>query len=193
MVVEKALQIVRESGYESVSARSLGAALGSSSSPIFTLFSGMEEVMEEVRKAGQRLFDDFVSDTIDYVPAFKEFGLRLICFAREEPNLFQLIFLRKDATIIDMQPIVKECMDQMKGVYGLSEEQLSILFKQMWVFGCGLADLSAQEPALYTEKTVSEMITIQFTAVVTLLKSGRPIVNVEPRRRRPGESVVLDM
>lgn len=47
-IVAAGLRIVRASGYEAVSARSLGKELSTSSSPIFTLFKDMNEVMDAI-------------------------------------------------------------------------------------------------------------------------------------------------
>ena len=44
-IVEKALDLVRRKGLDALTARELGAALGSSSRPIFTLYNNMEEVI----------------------------------------------------------------------------------------------------------------------------------------------------
>lgn len=43
-ITEAGLQIVREKGTDSLTARALGEKLGSSSCPVFTVFKNMEEV-----------------------------------------------------------------------------------------------------------------------------------------------------
>lgn len=48
----------------------------------------MEELLGEVRKTAQIQFMNYVADSVKYVPAFKEFGMRLIRFSREEPELY---------------------------------------------------------------------------------------------------------
>ena len=71
-IVAAGLRIVRSSGLEAVSARALGRELGTSSSPMFTMFKDMNEVMNGVT---------------GYFPAFKEFGLRLVAFAKENNSV----------------------------------------------------------------------------------------------------------
>ena len=54
-ITEAGLQIVREKGADSLTARALGEKLGSSSCPIFTVFKNMEEVQQSVIKHLQRV------------------------------------------------------------------------------------------------------------------------------------------
>lgn len=86
--MQKAFEIVRANGIEALSARSLARALGSSSRPIFTLFKSMEDVHSEVREKALQVFNSYVADVSDYLPAFKEYGRRLVTFANSEVQLF---------------------------------------------------------------------------------------------------------
>ena len=49
------LEIVRAGGEDSLTARALSKALHCSSSPIFTVYEGMDKIKEDVRTAGQSL------------------------------------------------------------------------------------------------------------------------------------------
>ena len=187
-MVEKALDLVRRKGIDALTARELGAALGSSSRPIFTLYNNMEEVNADVKKAAQQLFSDYVADVNDYTPAFKEFGLRLVRFAREEQNLFNLLFFHKNADVSnEIHPKAMECLDVICSDYGISKEQAIKLFGQLWVFTCGLALLSSKDPAFYFDELVSEMISLQFVSTLSFLKSGKPLVSPTPHLRSENE------
>lgn len=192
-IVEKALQIVRKKGPEALSARALGAALGTSSSPIFTVFKSMDEVMGEVRQLAHQRFDNYVADVTDYIPAFKEFGMRLFRFARQEQNLYRFLFLGKDAEPGSTITKVRECLDAICQDYGISQEQSELLFRQMWTFTCGLAVQSNMEPKQYSEEAVGEMLTCQFIAMMDFIKSGRPVLNVIPHKRMEGERTTLEI
>ena len=56
-VISAALGIVRENGFDALTARELGARLGSSARPIFTLYSGMEEVLRDTVRAARDLYN----------------------------------------------------------------------------------------------------------------------------------------
>ena len=54
-MIDAALDIVREKGIDALTARSLGARMGSSTRPMFTYFSTVSELKEAVRvRAAER-------------------------------------------------------------------------------------------------------------------------------------------
>ena len=58
-ITEIALGIVAESGVESLNARSLAEAMGTSTRPIFTAFRNMEELESAVRESAMKVFGQF--------------------------------------------------------------------------------------------------------------------------------------
>lgn len=48
-VVDTAIELIKDKGIEALTARELGAKLGSSARPIFTVFRNMEELISAVR------------------------------------------------------------------------------------------------------------------------------------------------
>jgi len=92
-IISKAFEMTRQKGIDAVVARELGKELGTSSSPIFTAFKNMEELQREVRKVAMREFEAYVRDAVNYTPAFKYVGLKMIEFAMKEPKLFQLLYI----------------------------------------------------------------------------------------------------
>lgn len=55
-IINAGLEIVRRDGFEALTARALGAELGSSARPVFTVFESMEEVQNEVISAARSLY-----------------------------------------------------------------------------------------------------------------------------------------
>ena len=180
-IIGACLEIIRSDGPDALSARSICKKLGCSVAPLFWVFENMEQLLGEVRKAAQTLFIDYVADSIDYVPAFKEFGIRLIRFSREEPGLFHYLFLEKDAEVGFADSVITECLKRIEPHFGLSSEQSGFIFRQIWPFACGLAGLCNRAPGLYTEEMVSQMLSNQFQALLMLVKSGKEVVNIIPK------------
>ena len=58
-IIDAAFEMVRRDGFEILTARSLGAKLGSSARPIFTVFKSMDEVQEEVLRKAKRLYESY--------------------------------------------------------------------------------------------------------------------------------------
>lgn len=187
------LEVIRRQGVEALTARALSKQLGCSLSPIFTVFKDMDEIHIAVRQAAAALFDDYVKDVIDYQPAFKEYGMSLIRFAKQEQNVFQL-FLERGNSLLDNAPgIALKCLDEIKESYQLTDNQVRILYRQLWAFTCGIAVLATQSPEDYPEELISEMISTQFLSTLSFLKSGRPVVNVTPHLKVEGENTLIDL
>ena len=92
-IIEAALKIAADKGIRALTSRELGAALGSSARPIFTVFKNMEEVCSEVRKAALDKFNAYAEKAAVYTPVFKQIGLQMIFFATEQPKLYRLLFM----------------------------------------------------------------------------------------------------
>ena len=89
-IIETALNIVAEKGKSALNARDLGAALGTSTRPVFTAFKNMSELIEEVKKAAMKRFESYSRNEPE-VPAFKSVGMQMISFATNEPKLYQVL------------------------------------------------------------------------------------------------------
>ena len=88
-IIEAALNLAAEKGMRSLTARELGAALGSSTRPIFTAFKNMEEVLLEVRKAALERFEVYARRAMNFTPVYKELGVQMVLFAVEQPKLYR--------------------------------------------------------------------------------------------------------
>ena len=182
-IIDKALVILRQQGPEAISARSLCKALGCSVSPLFTVYKNMDELFSDLHAAAEKLFENYMADVIDYQPAFKEFGMRLVKFSREEPQLFHYLFLDKNSESIVADRKARECLQNIEGEYDLSEEQGLELYFQMWVFACGLSALCNKNPQKYSDSDISYLLSLQFSSVLTFLKSGREVLDITPIKR----------
>lgn len=75
-IVQIALDLVSEKGIGALNARNLGAAMGTSTRPVFTAFKNMNELTEEVKIAAMHRFDEYAKDDPETgVPAFQERGI----------------------------------------------------------------------------------------------------------------------
>ena len=64
-IVNAALNIVRKDGAAALNARSLAAAIGCSTQPLFSNFSSMEELDAEVIKTAYELYIGFINAEIE--------------------------------------------------------------------------------------------------------------------------------
>ena len=118
-MVEAALRVVREKGMESLSAKSMASALGTSTQPVFTAFGSMAGIKQAVYDAAVRVYDSYTEKGLREQIPFFGVGIQYIRFAREEPALYRLLFLtQKQARsygAMDAMLILDE-VDQLAGI-----------------------------------------------------------------------------
>ncbi|MBQ4601117.1 MAG: TetR/AcrR family transcriptional regulator [Oscillospiraceae bacterium] len=193
-IVAAALELVSEKGMEALTSRDLGARLGSSARPIFTVFSSMEEVQQAVRKAALVRFEEFAEKAVHYKPAFKQFGMQMILFARSEPKLYQLIWMsenREARSFDDVFPELGEvatvCVDVISRDYGLCYEEAMALFKQVWIFTFGIGAMCAAKVCHFSFEEINRLLGLEFMSMLMFIKSGR--LNQPTPVPKPYESI----
>ena len=139
-IVAAALELVSEKGMSALTSRDLGARLGSSARPIFTVFKSMEEVQEAVRDAAMKRFESYAERAVHYTPVFKQVGMQMILFAKEEPMLYQLGFMTNNHNVQSFDDIYErlgdvayQCLDVIQRDYGLTDREARIIFEHVWI------------------------------------------------------------
>lgn len=95
-IIDAAFAIVREQGADALSARTLASRLGCSVRPIFGAFANMEELRHAVWLSANEAYNDHARAAMEgggdkpYLAS----GLAYIDFARREPRLFAMLFMR---------------------------------------------------------------------------------------------------
>ena len=79
--------------------------------------------------------------------------------------------------------IAQDCLKQTAASFELTPAQTEQIFDQEWTFACGLAMLCNKNPEVYTDERISLSLSTQFMAQLTLIKSGREVVNIEPKKK----------
>ena len=179
-IVAAALELVSEKGIEALTARELGARLGSSARPIFTVFHSMEEVQEGVRATALKRFEGYAEKAIHYTPVFKQVGMQMILFAMEEPKLYQLVYMSENAGATDFEGIAQRlgdvaqlCVDVIQRDYGLSETDARSLFEHVWIYTFGIGALCATGMCRFSQDEIIQMLGQDFMAMLLYAKSGR--------------------
>lgn len=178
-ITAAALDLVSEKGLNALTARDLGNRLGSSARPIFTAFKNMEEVQQAVRDAARDRFVSYAQKAIHYTPAFKQLGMQMLLFAREEPRLYELLFMKNDG----MPHFLEEgylsrdkagilALEMIQKDYGLERENARKLFHHVWIFTFGIGALCATGMCHFSDEELNELLGQDFMAMLTQIKSG---------------------
>lgn len=179
-IVAAALELVSERGAEALTAKELGRALGSSASPIFTVFDGMGQVQQELRAAAMRRFEQFREGDLPPMPLFKRIGMKMVLFGVQEPKLYQLLFMQENGEAASFEDMFGELgetaelsMRALEQDYALSAGDAKRLFENMWIYTFGVGALCATRMCRFSEERLSEMLSTQFHALMLLLKTEK--------------------
>ena len=175
-IAEIALGIVAESGVESLNARSLAEAMGTSTRPIFTAFRNMEELESTVRESAMKVFGQYAEKETPDMPAFKQ----MITFAKEKPKLFRLLFMKEQAHTFNFEEMFSsmlgvtadKCIEYIMNDYSLSKEDAMTLFRHVWIFTYGIGVLLSSNICLFSENEISDMLSVQFRSMLIMIKSS---------------------
>ena len=179
-IIEVALDLTRKEGFNALTARGLGAKLGSSPKPIFTIFENMEAVQTEVRKAAKALYAEYVQIGLHQELAFKGVGTQYILFAIKEPKLFQLLFMSEQPqkpSVASILPIIDESYEQIlqsvQNGYGLGEKDAENLYRHLWIYTHGIAVLCATNMCSFTAEEISGMMTEVCRSLLKEIRTGK--------------------
>lgn len=149
-VINAAFEMTRENGIASVTARGVSARLGSSAKPIFGLFANMEELHREVIKAADGLYQSYLQEDMaaGKYPPYKASGMAYIRFAREEKELFKLLFMRdRSRDLSEKEQIHGAEMDYIIPLIckntGFDMSTARQFHLEMWIFVHGIAAMTA--------------------------------------------------
>lgn len=95
-ILETAFELARQEGFEGVTARKLAAKAGCSTQPIFRVYKNMEELEADMFEHAVTFFAHFYNNfDKSYKTPFVNVGMAYIEFARQEKNLFRMLFLKE--------------------------------------------------------------------------------------------------
>jgi AcrR family transcriptional regulator len=176
-IVEAALEISKQGGLSSITARSVAKSLGSSVAPIYVNFETIEDLIEAVV---QRIFaisgEQIAKQTEKNV--FESIGKASIAFAREYPVLFRELMMKPNNYMENYDQLEGTLLEAMArdGEMGdwTMDERRRLLFK-MRAFQTGLSAMIANDhvPSWIDNKTAEEMLMEMGEELVFLQKIKR--------------------
>lgn len=179
-IIEASLAIVKAEGFKALTARALGAKLGSSARPIFTVFDSMEEVQQAVLDEAKRIYKQYVERGLKETLPFKGVGTQYILFAMEEPKLFQLLFMKEQELVPNLSgvlPLIEESYDDIlysiQSSYALDANMSKKLYHHLWIYTHGIASLCATKMCCFTAEEMNTMMTEVFVSLLKNMKAGQ--------------------
>lgn len=145
-IINATLELVRKCGRDTINTRSIAASLSCSTQPIFSNFSSMEELEEAVTEAAHMRYLEFLRNEVDSgkYPEYKALGIAYIRFAKEEKELFKLLFMcdRQGKELVPTDDFDRS-VEIIMSTTGLTEKRANLMHLEIWAAVHGIATMLA--------------------------------------------------
>ena len=172
MVLEAALKITREAGFEAVNARSLAAALNCSTAPIYSYCSNMDELKKELLDFAIRQFMDSINQHKDDPDFLSYTNYILVHTALHDSHFFRFIYLSHSHDGESLYNLLMKyethrfILAHICTKYGLSHEQGRDVFYKLWFLVFGISAFLSTNQVDTTEEEVLGIIGQAATAIL---------------------------
>ena len=162
-IINAAVDIVRNSGAQAINARTIASALNCSTQPVFSNFATMDELRLTVVEKADILCQEYMRREVESgkFPTYKANGMAYIRFAKEEKELFKLLYMRDRSS--ESIPEATEQTDKMELIVhnntGLSGADAKLFHLEMWAYVHGIATMFATGFFDLDWELVSRMLT----------------------------------
>ena len=161
MIINAAIEIAKQSGYESINARTVSERLHCSTQPVMYHFLTVDAMKRAAYAKADQLHSEYIMTTMPRRDPILGIGLNYIRFAVEEPQLFRFLFQSGYAKehslleMIDSEELIPVLAAMQEGA-GLSMEKTKQVFLTVALFAHGYASIIANNGLEYDEKPVAE-------------------------------------
>ncbi len=176
-IIEAAIKIVRENGFENLNARAIAAEIGCSVHPIFRIYESMDGLKLEVSKEAEKMYNSKMFEAMSSADnGFQKMGLAYIEFAKQEKNLFKLLFMSDAFAGKSMLEITgstegdDEVIQMISQMTGLNKEYSKELYAGIWLTTHGIATMYATNNCRFSDEEVRRLLDNSFQGLVMKLK-----------------------
>ena len=167
-IIKTATQLVRDSGEVAINARAIASALGCSTQPIFCTFASMDELRGAGVLNAYQIYTDFIKAELESgkYPQYKAFGMAYVRFAKEEKELFKVLFMsaRTEKSIVPTSDF-DESVEIIMKANGISRERAELMHLEMWTCVHGIGTILATSFLELDFELISNMLTDVYQGV----------------------------
>lgn len=175
-ILATCIGIVREEGVEGVNTLNVAKKLGCSTQPIYLSFKNIDDLREHVREEAVKVFFDYIERELaaEKYPRYKAFGMAYIRFAREEKQLFRLIYFRdRKGDIRPDDASWERAVQEIIASLGVTRAQAERFQLEMWIFSYGIASMAVTDYLEFDEETVSGLVSDVYFGLKGILKEKK--------------------
>ena len=162
-VLTVTIDFIRENGIEALTARELAKKLESSTKVIFSLFSNMKNLEDEAKFAAENIFSEKVNLALKDDSPFKRLGVEYILFSKNEPKLFQWLFMKKGIEVGSFKDFLpmrdyeyRSVIESIDEEYKISIENAKKFYEHLFIYSHGIATLTVTGIYNFTPSEIIE-------------------------------------
>lgn len=166
MILNIALEITRETGFETINARGIASKLKCSTRPIFTCYENMEQLKKEFLVFAYDYYEQYVNNfgnSVNVSP-YLVLPLSYIEFAQEETYLFKLLFINDmDLNMTEAKDFYNEIDNERRARFfsesvGIELERAKVIFLDLFLYTHGIAVLTATKKIILDRNSTEKMV-----------------------------------
>jgi len=176
-IIRVSMDMVRKSGVDALNARALAAYIGCSTQPIFSNYLSMEDLKRDIMVTANKIYEMYLKEGISSgeYPMYKASGMAYIRFAKEEKELFKLLFMRDRSEEIiapEFDEITQNIIEIMQKNLGLSDKKAKMFHLEMWIYVHGIATILATSYLPLEWDEISSLVTDMYEGLKKRYLSG---------------------
>jgi len=182
-IIEASMDLIRENGWNALTARTLAERLGASTRPIYSYFKSMAELDQAIaQKTVEMLYHHMIQERTG--DPWHDHGIGYVLFAQAEKALFRGIndekrihFFKQYGDVIWDQ--LTASLQDYPPFQGLTPDQVYRIQLTRWLFAQGLAfQLCDQQPDIWDRENIVLIMRQGSTAICEGMK--RTLTDVNP-------------
>ena len=163
-IIDAALGVARKRGVGAVTAREVARELRVSVGPIFTWFETMDQLRAAIHEQARARYREYIERGLAGPIPFLGVGEQYIRFAREEPELYKLLFLTPPGAagggameaLRFSQALAR---DSLMRIYNMDAATADRYFRDLWLVVFSFATLIVTDGCPYTDAEMSAVLT----------------------------------
>ncbi len=163
MIINAAIEVAKQVGYEAINARTVSEQLHCSTQPVMYHFSTIDAMKRAVYDAVDKQHTEYLMTVAPEQDPILGIGLNYVRFAVEEPQLFRFLFQSgyvKESSLLEMidsEELVPVLGAIQEGA-GLSMEKTRQVFLTVALFAHGYASIIANNHLEFNENLIAEQL-----------------------------------
>ncbi len=176
-IAAAAMRIAGRHGIEAVTAREVAKELGVSVGPIFTWFETMDQLKAEVYERSKAYYRDHIERGLAEPIPFLGMWRQHLAFAREEPELYRLLFLsRPDGVSGGAMEVLRFSRElarpSIMKIYNMDADTADKFFLDIWLVAFSFATLVVTDGCPYTD---GEMLAVGTEISLSVCKAYKEV------------------